>query len=64
MADTKRLQQLSKFRRDHIKNNHFFVSSLNISSGFVPQKMLDVIEGIRFLDIVLIILMPELSKYD
>ena len=46
MADTKRLEQLSKFRRHPIKNNHFFVSSLNISSGFVPQKLLDVIEGI------------------
>ena len=41
------------------------LKSSNISFGFVPQALLeDVIEGIWFLEVVLIRLMLEWYKYD
>ena len=41
------------------------IESSNISSGFVPQALLeDVIKGIWFLEVVLIPIMLEWSKYD
>ena len=49
MIDIKHLSYFYKFRRNHINTNSFYVSnllkSLNISSAFVPQKLLN---GVNF----------------